>query len=1193
MKLLSVSVKNFKSFSGKEVVVPFDAGFNCVTGPNGSGKSNVLDAICFCLGESNTRLRVSRTAELLTNIGGIQRQTDAVVELTLRDDRGALIVIKAKADLQGAKSYAKNGRATTLKDVRRMLLCECNLAVDSPSWLMYQGLDAIRKDGAFLVDALCAASGTKLFHNFKTEADRKMAKFAVNQEEVRANVDSLRARIQKELLHFEEVNKLKQVEKTIAQMEHTEKKMVVRNIHAELKSLEAETGAANSKEQQIKQKLKEQLGKCAEAKSAISALASGDLQELAAREKALSKAQERLSTSEMEQELEVAEATEAAAKCAETEQSLRSKRTELHTTKALISRVEGHVIPALVADINETKMQQERVAKETDSAALLRDVSTTLHTMELMLANESTKATQARSSKAHAASETKAMMSRKARVETQLELFKSKQLQLREGGDGRDTSSFEHLEKQLDAAQKQDQRIQRAAKERMSKLARFYHKPGQALSGYYGTLFSCIRIRAEAADGECEKYMDGLEIILGGRLSVRVCDSNHTAKALVREASKGGGRAMTLWALDRVVGTNTAFKPSTGQKVLARLRQKFGEAAIVDPHSLLCIGESESKKEPRLEAVLYKAVGSWLLTESDEVAKALLDEYRIPSVCWTTGNQHIKGALIGGHRASKGSASSSPLRLKHQEATDAAQFRVADQTRRRCEAQIRRLEELSTVGTKVRQSESQLELLCSQAEECRGKLEHVTIEEEHTRYALQCCEEKVDRARAQKRTLEQQQEGGGTHTDQLLAELKQLLGKYRQEVRAKQQEVESARDQATLCTMEMAELEESLRELPAHLAITATSRPSTNEERQKQRQQEQCAYKCECEELQREVQQLRAADEANEQQALELEEQVLQQESTAAELKQALTEVQRKLKRLSTACASTRSAANEAASEAAAAIDNDTGMEEDAMDLGEDDATVDIAQALLELQCQQREATRELAVLKETTNSRLQGPVCKSTFMQKKQELGIFESQLAGVATAIHQLQMGLEESKQRMQRANEDAYRQIRRHFREIFSQLVPLKQADLCKSGTEVEQGLHFLIRNRTDNEVLPGDDQDLDEGNAGVREGWGPWKTGLDELSGGQKALLGLSFTFAIARFAASPLYILDEIDAALDEYNQGVVAKLVATYFKRSQVICISHHPAFHREAGHVIQIDKDPKTNSSALQKIISRRPAAS
>ena len=39
-----------------------------------------------------------------------------------------------------------------------------------------------------------------------------------------------------------------------------------------------------------------------------------------------------------------------------------------------------------------------------------------------------------------------------------------------------------------------------------------------------------------------------------------------------------------------------------------------------------------------------------------------------------------------------------------------------------------------------------------------------------------------------------------------------------------------------------------------------------------------------------------------------------------------------------------------------------------------------------------------------------------------------------------------------------------------------------------------------------------------------------------------------------------------------------------------VLAISrnHHPAFHREANHVLQIDKDPRTNSSALQKVISR-----
>jgi structural maintenance of chromosome 4 len=40
----------------------------------------------------------------------------------------------------------------------------------------------------------------------------------------------------------------------------------------------------------------------------------------------------------------------------------------------------------------------------------------------------------------------------------------------------------------------------------------------------------------------------------------------------------------------------------------------------------------------------------------------------------------------------------------------------------------------------------------------------------------------------------------------------------------------------------------------------------------------------------------------------------------------------------------------------------------------------------------------------------------------------------------------------------------------------------------------------------------------------------------LSGGQKSLLSMSFIFALAGHKASPVYLLDEIDAALDERYQ---------------------------------------------------------
>ncbi len=43
---------------------------------------------------------------------------------------------------------------------------------------------------------------------------------------------------------------------------------------------------------------------------------------------------------------------------------------------------------------------------------------------------------------------------------------------------------------------------------------------------------------------------------------------------------------------------------------------------------------------------------------------------------------------------------------------------------------------------------------------------------------------------------------------------------------------------------------------------------------------------------------------------------------------------------------------------------------------------------------------------------------------------------------------------------------------------------------------------------------------------------WKHSLSELSGGQRSLLALSFMLALLLYKPAPLYILDEIDAALD-------------------------------------------------------------
>ncbi|KAF6121841.1 structural maintenance of chromosomes 1B [Phyllostomus discolor] len=57
-------VENFKSWRGRQVIGPFKR-FTCIIGPNGSGKSNVMDALSFVMAEKIANLRVKHIQELI------------------------------------------------------------------------------------------------------------------------------------------------------------------------------------------------------------------------------------------------------------------------------------------------------------------------------------------------------------------------------------------------------------------------------------------------------------------------------------------------------------------------------------------------------------------------------------------------------------------------------------------------------------------------------------------------------------------------------------------------------------------------------------------------------------------------------------------------------------------------------------------------------------------------------------------------------------------------------------------------------------------------------------------------------------------------------------------------------------------------------------------------------------------------
>ena len=90
--------------------------------------------------------------------------------------------------------------------------------------------------------------------------------------------------------------------------------------------------------------------------------------------------------------------------------------------------------------------------------------------------------------------------------------------------------------------------------------------------------------------------------------------------------------------------------------------------------------------------------------------------------------------------------------------------------------------------------------------------------------------------------------------------------------------------------------------------------------------------------------------------------------------------------------------------------------------------------------------------------------------------------------------------------------------------------------------------------------------------VRPNKKSWKF-IYNLSGGERTLSSLSLIFALHQYKPSPLYIMDEIDAALDYKNVSFIAEYIKKKAKDSQFIIISLRNQMYEVANELIGIYK--------------------
>ena len=128
MYLKSLTLKGFKSFASS-TTMQLEPGITCIVGPNGSGKSNVVDALAWVMGEQGAKsLRGGKMEDVIfAGTSGRPPLGRAEVQLTIDNSDGALPIDYAEVTISrtmfrnGGSEYAINGNGCRLLDVQELL----------------------------------------------------------------------------------------------------------------------------------------------------------------------------------------------------------------------------------------------------------------------------------------------------------------------------------------------------------------------------------------------------------------------------------------------------------------------------------------------------------------------------------------------------------------------------------------------------------------------------------------------------------------------------------------------------------------------------------------------------------------------------------------------------------------------------------------------------------------------------------------------------------------------------------------------------------------------------------------------------------------------------------------------------------------------------------------------------------------
>jgi chromosome segregation protein len=196
-------------------------------------------------------------------------------------------------------------------------------------------------------------------------------------------------------------------------------------------------------------------------------------------------------------------------------------------------------------------------------------------------------------------------------------------------------------------------------------------------------------------------------------------------------------------------------------------------------------------------------------------------------------------------------------------------------------------------------------------------------------------------------------------------------------------------------------------------------------------------------------------------------------------------------------------------------------------------------------------------------------PLAASEYRELAERAEFLEEQLSDLEQSRRELQRVVAALDEEIGRRFATAFADIARHYRENFALLFPGGSGNLA----------------------LTDPDDPLSSGVEITAQPMGKKVSRLALLSGGERSLAALAFQFAVFRARPSPFYVLDEVEAALDDANLRRFLRLVEMLRSTSQLVIVTHQQQTMEAADVLYGVTMEPGESSRVLARRMSDAPS--